>query len=295
MKILYKQFIVHENFYKFLYFIKMTTKDIILDMIDHDEDLNVSLFDSDILQRYYTPLGWAINTDDENLFHQLIKAGADVNTINIVDATPLMIAIDKENDHMVKLLIENGANVNQIENGNTALINAVEVNSYDIVKRLIENGADPNLHGTHNSALFTAVLNNNPDIVELLIEAGANPDTQIDGETALFLARYKGYKDIEDYLTNIGNTYYVMRQQLNRKMELLRNVGKEINRLNINKESRNLIIDYINKIKNLYLKLKNNYIPLDKINENIQLIDNLINEYTYNITQVLLNKKGFRF
>lgn len=76
---------------------------------------------------------------------------------------------------MVKLLLENGADINlQDENGETALMYAIQTGNKETIKLLIDNGADLNIMNKAKvNALFLAEKKKDPEIIELLKNAGA--------------------------------------------------------------------------------------------------------------------------
>ncbi|WP_338966784.1 ankyrin repeat domain-containing protein [Spiroplasma endosymbiont of Lonchoptera lutea] len=98
----------------------------------------------------------------------------------LMDWSPLQYAIFHGNLDIVKLLLENGANINlQNNNGNNALITAVENGHTDIVKLLLKNGADINHQNKFGiTPLITAATYGELDIMKLLLEKGANINHQ---------------------------------------------------------------------------------------------------------------------
>ena len=113
----------------------------------------------------------------------MIKAGADVNTLDSLLGTPVVAAAESGNYKAVALLLDKGANVNATDNdGYTALMKASLKSKSDIVRLLISKGSDVNascyplINGKRTSK-FTALLfarwKKNEEIVRLLTEAGA--------------------------------------------------------------------------------------------------------------------------
>ena len=137
------------------------------------------------------PLTTAIKAENEYSLEDLLKAGADVNSIDGVDGnTPLMTAVGVNNKTIVQLLIDWGANINAENNkGETALYLAVtkahadfqrqQTNNHQIVYILLLAGA--HLHKTSSGldpctvhadkAKFTKT---NPHILKMLSAGGAN-------------------------------------------------------------------------------------------------------------------------
>ncbi|WP_338967567.1 ankyrin repeat domain-containing protein [Spiroplasma endosymbiont of Lonchoptera lutea] len=125
----------------------------------------------------------------------------------LMDWSPLQYAIFHGNLDIVKLLLENGANINlQNNNGNNALITAVENGHTDIVKLLLKNGADINHQNKFGiTPLITAATYGELDIMKLLLEKGANINHQNKfGITPLITAATYGKLDIVKLLLENG-------------------------------------------------------------------------------------------
>jgi ankyrin repeat protein len=120
-----------------------------MELIKQGADVNsISLIPS---QSRRSALDQAVNYNHLKMARFLIENGADVNfRDDIYHQTPLMTAVGKRNIKMVKLLLENGANINAKDNhGNTALINASPNCPTEIVRLLLENEADVNATNDH--------------------------------------------------------------------------------------------------------------------------------------------------
>lgn len=86
----------------------------------------------------------AIEADDQEKIHRLIKAGANPNYANNMGWTNLQKACLDGNVKHVRRLIELGANVNLADiSGWSPLHEACFCGNLEIVKILIEAGADP--------------------------------------------------------------------------------------------------------------------------------------------------------
>src|SRR5207249_3098309 len=160
-----------------------------------------------------TALMLAIKTGEVAVVDMLIKAGANVNTIEkFHNQTPLMwaAAAPRNAGAMVKLLLAKGADVkpralysdwpSQITSepraqyrpvgGLTALLYAARDGCYDCVDALIGAGADVNIPTPEGvTALMLALDNDHNDVAKLLLDRGANPRLwDWWGRTALYIA-----------------------------------------------------------------------------------------------------------
>jgi len=133
----------------------------------------------------------AYNVNKITKINLLIKARADLNIQDENGNTALILAIQRNYIDIVKLLIEEGANLNIVNSNNvTALIYAVIKNKIDIVELLIKAGADLNIQDNNRStALKYTIMFNEINIAKLLIENGADLNIQDDRDrTALIEA-----------------------------------------------------------------------------------------------------------
>ena len=139
-----------------------------LDENDADEDGNTAFtYDDD-------------NDDDSGPctdIINLLRSGADVNTLDSMGETPLLQEICKGHDHCTKLLIRAGADVSTInDRGCTALMMAAEEGHVACMLNLLFiSGAGINqFDASGETALVKAYRHNHVGCVELLLEAGAN-------------------------------------------------------------------------------------------------------------------------
>lgn len=98
--------------------------------------------------------------DDEDLAHQLIEAGCDVNLKSKGQYTPLMLAIESRHQNLVKILLEAGARHDVVYpyGGSTPMTSAGFYGNVDIVRSLIKAGADVNsIDGKKSTALHAAI------------------------------------------------------------------------------------------------------------------------------------------
>lgn len=161
---------------------------------------------------------------DAGFIEMIVRAGADVNTLNYENRTPLHEARTPE---IARLLLANGAVINQQDSsGNTPLHYAppdvahlyidagADVNcqnifgrsplhircelysgkeQHNVIQHLLDHGADINARNIIGDTPLHALNANNADITSLLIEAGGDVNAiNIDGRTPLFFAAYYG-------------------------------------------------------------------------------------------------------
>lgn len=107
----------------------------------------------------------------------------------------------------IRQLLSSGVDVDSpLNDGSTALHQAVLHDQQEAVVSLLDAGADP-VHVNRNgiSPLFLAVQNGNVEIVSRLLEAGADPNTLAEsGETILMTAAYTGKPEVVSLLLANG-------------------------------------------------------------------------------------------
>ncbi|KAM3873286.1 B-cell lymphoma 3 protein homolog [Diretmus argenteus] len=99
-----------------------------------------------------SPLHLAVQGGHKELARMLLKAGANINAMDIKSGqSPLMHVVESNNTDMVHFLIENGCDVNsQSYSGNTALHSACGRGQVDTVRLLLKSGADSSHKNYHN-------------------------------------------------------------------------------------------------------------------------------------------------
>jgi len=149
----------------------------------------------------YTPLYYALWSNDEKSVRMLIAAGADVNsTPSERDPyNPLFYAVWMRDANLVKAFIDAGANVNyKDKDGWTPLHYAISAVGVDVARLFA--GTDFSIPDLHKAA-----FEGNLDKVRQLIESGTDVDTRDElGWTASFWALSAGHKDVFEYLLNKG-------------------------------------------------------------------------------------------
>ncbi len=152
-----------------------------------------------------TPLMAAIEGEQTEIAVALIRAGANVNSVNSKGQTPLMAAIEGEQTEIAVALIQAGAKVNQVDRSGRALLHmAVTDENTEMVSKLIDAGLDVNL------ATFEQIisLRSYPiaNSVESLINANPRQINQVgnDGKTPLHMVVCWGCEESVKALLNAG-------------------------------------------------------------------------------------------
>jgi ankyrin repeat protein len=144
--------------------------------------------------REYRPLDYAINSSrlpEEDARHQkrlsdsrkivrlLLDAKANPNITDVAGRPVLFLAMDVGDGEEVKLLLDAGANPNARDNGQSALLEAVQKRHIHLIDLLLKAGADTKAVDEFGStALMIAASNNDVDSVKLLLRHGANSRTK---------------------------------------------------------------------------------------------------------------------
>jgi len=215
--------------------------EIIKDLINSGENVNNTTSNG------LTPLFYAMNTNNYDYIHFLIKNGADCNSRNAHQWTPLMVLLENNLidssfvervinglpqhvldynkdtllllgckyglEHHIEAFILMGAQVNEQDYtyGNTPLIWCVKNNcSINILKRLLERGANPNTSNKQNHTVLTyALALASTSVIELLKRYGVNPyfGQSLNGNTMIV---YKGIQeDTTSYQHLITNHFRI--------------------------------------------------------------------------------------
>ncbi|MEM1092553.1 MAG: ankyrin repeat domain-containing protein [Pseudomonadota bacterium] len=133
----------------------------------------------------------------------LAKGGADLDLGNRF-YTPLTFAAEQDNEPAVAALLDAGADPNAGVDGSYPLIKGAS--SAAIVGRLLLAGANPNVKNDWGEpALFAVIDYGTPKLVQAMIDAGADFTTPSEqGQTPLDRARVQGMEDIEAVLLAAG-------------------------------------------------------------------------------------------
>ena len=139
-------------------------------------------------------LHWAAVKGHTEIVRFLLRHGAGINLVDLLDTTPLLQAIYCDNYDTALFLLEQGAETETIDvDGVTALYVAAERNNHRLVSLLLKHGANPNFrHESYGTTpLNHAVRNMNPASVEALLQHGADVNANFTGHTPLCIAARK--------------------------------------------------------------------------------------------------------
>lgn len=139
-----------------------------------------------------TPLHLAVIEGNYAAVEELLKQGADTETLDYEFLTPLAYAVYEGHLDIMQLLINSGAKVDgPCVEDKTPLILAVEADMVEASALLIQNGADVNRMASEMSPLHYAVATDEsvPEIISLLLGNGADLTIKDEfGNTPLELA-----------------------------------------------------------------------------------------------------------
>jgi uncharacterized protein len=123
-----------------------------------------------------TALHWAVQHDDVAMVESLIRAGANVQSVNRYGIRPLALAAVNGNAGTLKLLLDAGADPNSgLSQDETAVMAAARTGKVEPLKLLLAHGANLNARDARGqTALMWAAAKNNGAAVRLLVEAGAD-------------------------------------------------------------------------------------------------------------------------
>lgn len=124
----------------------------------------------------------SIGSNKLSELQELIKAGKNVNSYNVLGKTPLITAAEFGNMEAIDELIKAGANINapDTETSSTPLMFAVKATTKPAatVKRLVQiKGIDLKAKNKAGLTAYQIALNaGNPEIAEILFDAGGAPE-----------------------------------------------------------------------------------------------------------------------
>lgn len=120
-----------------------------------------------------TPLMWAAQNGNLEIFKVLLEGGANASLHNKDEGSALHIASSEGHLDIIKVLIHNGVDINFSPNGSAPIHNACSWNHFNVVKYLISKGVDINkCDEENNTPLDYAYLYSDEDLIKLLIENG---------------------------------------------------------------------------------------------------------------------------
>ncbi|XP_064216024.1 putative ankyrin repeat protein RF_0381 isoform X2 [Tribolium castaneum] len=157
---------------------------------------------TEILDYYFTPLGYAIFTKKIDQARKLLEDGADACNKGASKKTPLVLAVEQGNLEAVKLLFEFGASLTM----KNALLEAINVGNVEIINFFIENNVAINCKYRDGiTPLIRAVQKGNFKVVKILVESGADVNfTDVQGFYPLFDSLKLDDCEIAKYLISKG-------------------------------------------------------------------------------------------
>ncbi|MGH8261679.1 MAG: ankyrin repeat domain-containing protein, partial [Steroidobacteraceae bacterium] len=132
-----------------------------------------------------TALMWAVHFDEVPLIDRLLKAHADVRTINQFGASAMSEAATFGDTAVIEKLVQAGANVDSANaDGQTALMILARTSNVAAADDLVRHGANVNArerwHG--QTALMWAAARSQPAMIRLLLRHHADPNARSDIE-----------------------------------------------------------------------------------------------------------------
>ena len=161
-----------------------------------------------------SPLWLACNKNHLKVVKELIKYGADVNTISGTQSSALRSTCFSGYIDIVKYLVKKGADIHQRNKlGSTCLMNTVR--NVDLCEFIINRGANIDMQDNYGrTALHYAVKEGKLEVVKLFLQYGANASIRDKyDQDALMLACMEPQEEIAKYLIESG--CYSPDQQIN--------------------------------------------------------------------------------
>ncbi|KAF5003058.1 hypothetical protein FDECE_10369 [Fusarium decemcellulare] len=180
-------------------------------------------------------MGWREDNDSDccAILEMLIKAGADLEQLDVNGCTALLLAVGGSVAHVrgycqsaaIKSLLKAGADVKKEYHGLTVLQLALDEDAdEETVRLLLEHGSDPNERGSKGKTALHCVNiapsrqkrvhgDKSPAIVQLLLERGADPNIRSkDGVSPVVRAMTKNNFEVLKLLLSRCNEDSVKKQ-----------------------------------------------------------------------------------
>ena len=114
---------------------------------------------------------------------------ADLNLKNNEGQTALMMAVDRDNLEIARTLVEAGADVNAADNDGNTVLHQAAIDGQEFVKYLVGKGANVNaINGKGKTAIMLATTGGRWETVEFLKQNGGAEE------------------DMDGYLEKLGQT-----------------------------------------------------------------------------------------
>ncbi|KAJ6264017.1 Ankyrin-1 [Drechslerella dactyloides] len=137
------------------------------------------------------------------LVSELIRAGANVNKVDIEGWTPLAVAIDVGDEKMERLLRSHGAKASMM--GAEVFLSVIAGGDMRRIRRLLDEGVDPNQDDGTFTAMIHAARSGRKRLVDLLHEYGCSVDPVPDVYgNPLGIAAESGDISMTEHLLSLG-------------------------------------------------------------------------------------------
>lgn len=122
-----------------------------------------------------TPFLTALTKENAPVIELLMNRGANVDVQTASGLTPLWFALEKGDMNLFNQFAERGADVNSIRNGQTPLTHALKNNNQSLITTLLGYGADPSVDNADGQTpLSMALMNNQTDLFNQFLDSSAS-------------------------------------------------------------------------------------------------------------------------